>query len=195
MATLPTPENYFPVTQLTPLTNKPTHATLKILQTEINSCAASVQSNAGGGNHGHLTLTLTATEFFSLAGTAYTPPTRPTPNPVHHPQANSATITETNRYHNLVWAEFRLFHATDRALKKLLLEAVPPLFLEELRDDTVGFAQVSTLNLLTHLKATYAIITEDELTANLLKIQTPWDPTTSIETLFLQLKLCQKFAA
>ena len=130
MTTLPAPEKHFPVTQLTPLTHKPTHATLKLLQTEINSCAASVQSNAGGGNHGHLTLTLTATEFFTLAGTAYAPPNRLTPNPVHHPQANSATITETNRYHLVVWAEFCLFHATDRALKKLLLDAAPPLFLE-----------------------------------------------------------------
>ena len=59
------------------------------------------------------------------------------------------------------------------ALKKLLLEAVHPLFLEELCNNTVGFAQISTLKLLTNLKGIYAIITKDKITTNLLKIQTP----------------------
>ena len=74
------------------------------------------------------------------------------------------------------------------------MAAVPHLFIAELYDETLGWGTTTTLQLLTHLHSTYGGIDDDMLAANLERIKTPWSPPTPIDTLFLQIKSCMRFA-
>jgi hypothetical protein len=75
----------FPFPVLTPFATDiqpPTFTTLQQLQREINGNAMSVHSHAGGGNHGHLTLTITAAQYLALTNVPFPPPVAPPPAPL-----------------------------------------------------------------------------------------------------------------
>ena len=87
------------------------------------------------------------------------------------------------------------YHTCNKVLKAQLLDSVNHLYISDLHDNGIGFASVTTLTILTHLWATYGVINNDPLRKNLEKMTTTWSPPPiSIETLFTQLKNCQKLA-
>jgi hypothetical protein len=54
----------FPITTITPITDthsRPSYTSLRITRTELNGSDASIHSNLGGGEHGHLVLTTIST--------------------------------------------------------------------------------------------------------------------------------------
>ena len=55
------------------------------------------------------------------------------------------------------------------------------------------YSNVTPLQLLAHLQDTYGQVTSDDLTANYTLMTAPWNPPTSIEALFKQLKEGQEF--
>jgi hypothetical protein len=58
----------------------------------------------------------------------------------------------------------------------------------------VGYANFTSLQLLTHLLTYYAIIAPTELTQNYERLNTPYDPNQPIETLFQQIQEARAFA-
>jgi hypothetical protein len=48
--------------------------------------------------------------------------------------------------------------------------------------------------MVTHLQSQYGTITPDDLATNLVKIKTPWNPDTPLETVFVLGTECQDFA-
>ena len=48
---------------LTPLAGEPTHASLQLLQRELNVNALQIHSHRGGGLHGHLAQVISAEEY------------------------------------------------------------------------------------------------------------------------------------
>jgi hypothetical protein len=58
----------------------------------------------------------------------------------------------------------------------------------------VGYANCTSLQLLTHLLTYYAIIAPTELTQNYERLNTPYDPNQPIETLFQQIQDARAFA-
>ena len=190
-----TPSFSFPVGSLTPLVEDepPSSATLQILQTELNSNAMSVPSTTSAG-YGHLILTAPPLEYIILDPNPFLCPANPGLNPSHARNASEEEISETNRQHRLLIEEFKLYYSLERALRTLLIEAVPHLYIAELHDVALGWGNITTLQLLTHLHDTYGGIDDDMLAANLERIKTPWSPPTPIDTLFIQLKSCMTFA-
>jgi hypothetical protein len=191
----PTSVITFPTPVLTPVVGKPTNTSLKLLQRELNANAMSVSSNRGGGIHGHLSLTISPAEFQALTNNVvFVIPVYPGNAPFHPPGATNAQITETNRQYKADLDEYRVFNNTEQALKRQLLTAVDRLYLNELQHETLGFANSTTLALLTHLHSTYGIITFDQLEANLINLERQWDPSDPIEHLWAQVTECRRFA-
>ena len=56
---------------------EPTHKDIKRLTTELRANASSIDSDLGGGDHGYLGLVLTAADYLSVVGTAFTAPNFP----------------------------------------------------------------------------------------------------------------------
>jgi hypothetical protein len=82
----------------------------------------------------------------------------------------------------------------DQAIKKLIIEAFDNAYLNTLSDEIMGYENCMSLQLLTHLLTYYAIIAPTELTQNYERLNTPYDPNQTIETLFQQLQDARAFA-
>jgi hypothetical protein len=75
----------------------------------------------------------------------------------------------------------------------LIIEAFDDAYLNALLDEVVGYANCTSLDLLTHLLTFYAMIAPTELTQNYERLNTPYDPNQPIETLFQQIQDARAF--
>ena len=186
----------FPHPALTPLSsNTPTQATLRILHQELNANAIAVPSIRGNGTLGHLALVTSAANYLLLATVPFIAPVHPGIAPVHAANATGAQITEVNRQFSADGKEHTLYINTEAALKKLILQAVPSTFTQKLRHQELGYANTTTLALLTHLDTTYGTINEEDLDRNLTDLHRQWQTDEPIENLFNQINTCRTFAA
>jgi hypothetical protein len=76
----------------------------------------------------------------------------------------------------------------DQTIKKLIIESFDKAYLNALSDEIVGYANFTSLQLLTHLLTYYAMTAPNELTQNYEILNTPYDPNQTIETLFQQIQ-------
>ncbi|CAB9530275.1 hypothetical protein SEMRO_2814_G337720.1 [Seminavis robusta] len=150
---------------------KPNYSTLKVIHQELNANAMAITSTLGGGHYGHLALVIPAAAFNALPNAiAWVNPAHPGAAPVHVGQPTGAQIAETNRLYAADETKFLIYKATETALQKQLLEAIPDTYTKELKHEMYGYAQVTTLALLTHLDANYGTVEPDDLRANLKRM-------------------------
>jgi hypothetical protein len=170
----------FPITTLPPIAtinSRPSYASLRIAQTELNSNAASVHSNSGGGQHGHLVLTISPAEFRTITNNVdFNVPENPPTQPVHPTGATGSVITEANRQHLEAKQIFKTYHEVDQALRKQILAAVPHVYIRALKHITTGYGNTTSYQLLSHLWTNYGTITQTELDANQQRMNRPWSP-------------------
>jgi hypothetical protein len=89
---------------------------------------------------------------------------------------------------------YRTYHNVDQAIKKLIIESFDDAYLNAFSDKIVGYANCTSLQLLTHLLTYYTMIAPTELTQNYERLITPYDPNQPIETLFQQIQDARAFA-
>jgi hypothetical protein len=148
----------FPFPELTKIRTTlapPTYATNQVLQGELNANAMSVYSAGGGGLHGHLTLTVTPACYLQIAQVAFPVPAPPPVIPV----LPAAAIAEAVRAHSEAQRTFKLYHDINKALLRSIIKATPATYIDALSDSKFGFTNVTTLQLLTHLRDTYGALT------------------------------------
>jgi hypothetical protein len=137
---------------------------------------------------------LTPNAYLALTSVAFDIPVHPGTAPTHAPNATQAQITEGNRQFKANLDEHRHYHTIVAELRRQLLQAVPPRYVNQLADADFGFTDVSMIAILAHLCDTYGKITPEELEANRARLASVWDPDSSIEALWLRLKECQELA-
>jgi uncharacterized phage-associated protein len=169
---------------------------MTILQREINSNSTSVHSDRGDGNLGHLVLTMPIARYNALVGpnNLFVVPVNPGPHPIFPANATAAMVTETTRIHTVELAEYRTYTATDRALRALIIAACPLTYIKTLQDRELGFTNVTTIALLTHLWTNYGTIEPGDISENTARMTTPWHPPSPIEDLFDQIEKATEFA-
>jgi hypothetical protein len=79
-------------------------------------------------------------------------------------------------------------------MQKLLIQAVPAMFLTTFHNSEYGYADMDPGAVLEQLIQKYGIITRKEMAANLEKLKLPWNPDTPIESVFTNAEECQAFA-
>jgi hypothetical protein len=89
-------------------------------------------------------------------------------------------------YHN--------YHNVDQAIKKLIIKSFDDAYLNALSDEIMGYANCTSLQLLTQLLTYYAMIAPTELTQSYERLNTPYDPNQPIETLFQKIQDARAFA-
>jgi hypothetical protein len=82
----------------------------------------------------------------------------------------------------------------DQALKKFIIESFDNAYLNALSEEIMGYANCTSLQLLTHLLTDYAMIAPTELTQNYERLNTPYDPNQPIEMLFRKIQDARAFA-
>jgi hypothetical protein len=96
----------------------------------------------------------------------------------------AVVIAETTRLHKEATQVYRTYHNFDQTMKKLIIESFDDAYLNALSDEIVGYANCTSLNLLTHLLTYYAMIAPTELTQKYERLNAPYDPNQPIETIF-----------
>lgn len=173
---------------------KPHYASIAKVQLELDENSASVHSTGGDGRHGHLTLTMVPAKFSRVSRVPFITPVHPGPYPIHASTTTGPQISAANAEYDAALRHFRLYTATEQGLRAMLIKAVPIMYFEALLSEDMGFATVTTLQLLTHLWSTYGKITSAELVANLQLLNKPWAANTPIEVLLSQLARAARFA-
>jgi hypothetical protein len=184
----------FPHSSLPKVTGAPTFEDLKVIWRLLNTNAMSVASYKGGGRHGHLGIIMTNEEYFAIAVDVFPVPAKPGPSAAVVAGMTAAAIAETTRLHREVKQVYHTYHNVDQAIKKLLIEAFDDAYLNALSDEIVGYANCTSLQILTHLLTYYAMIAPTELTQNYERLNTPYDPNQPIKTLFQQIQDARAFA-
>lgn len=174
----------------------PNHQRLDSFLLELRANAISVASNGGNGRLGHLSLVVTPAMYLNQsAGIAYVAPANPGTHPVHPENATGPQIIEINRSHLAQKAEYKSYVDTENALKALILEAVPTVYLHQLSDPITAYATVSALDMVNHLTTRFGTINDNELEVNRQNLQLVWDPATAVDTIWANATDRRAFAA
>ena len=166
------PLDMFPYKELTPLptTREPNYNDILALQQQLNANAMSVDSESGSGNHGFLALVVDAATHFAITAHVWVPPTKPPMVPLIQPNTSSSEITIILEAHKSAKVEWANHNNTLKELRSQLLKAVPRDLIEELKDATSDFNNVTPLHIMTFLMEMYGTITPEMLKANLEKM-------------------------
>jgi hypothetical protein len=81
-----------------------------------------------------------------------------------------------------------------QALKKQILTVFEPMYLDILNDNMVGFANITTREILGHLFITYGNITAFDLENNVEQMRNAWDHQQPVESFFTQIQDCADFS-
>jgi hypothetical protein len=184
----------FPHASLPKVTGEPTFEDLKVIRRLLNTNDMSVAPYEGRGHQGHLGIIMTNEEYFAVAVDVFPVPNNPGPPAAVVAGMTAAVIAETTRLHKEATQVYRTYHNVDQAIKKLIIESFDNAYLNALSDEIVGYANCTSLQLLTHLLTYYAMISPTELTQNYEGLNAPYDPNQPIETLFQQIQDARAFA-
>jgi hypothetical protein len=137
---------------------------------------------------------MTNEEYFAIVVDFFPVPNNPGPLAAVVVGTTAAVIAETTQLHREATQVYRTYHNVDQAIKKLSMESFDDAYLNALSDEIVGYANCTSLKLLTHLLTYYAMIAPTELTQNYELLNTPYDPNQPIETLFRKIQDARAFA-
>ena len=185
----------FPFLTVDPIVGQPTYEAIKELQKKLNANAASIHSHLGNGKLGLLYLTMTPEVYNTLSDVAFVPPLNPGPNVTYPPEGTQYQIRAAEKLHSESTKLFKQYDACDKALKQMLIGAVDGMFLTAKCDPYVGFANTTTLELLTHLYKTYGRISDVDLRKNQELLSDPFDANLPIESFFRRVEECVDFAS
>ena len=147
------------------------------------------------GAHGHLGMVVTPTVYASIPNTVpYTIPAFPGPQQVYPATSTQQQRAEINNTYKRDLHNFTECTNLQQALRKQLINALDPMYLEPLRDRNTGFAHIPLRDMLTHLFTNYGQITRKDLQDNMKTLSEPYDVNTPMETLFNTYKDCQDYA-
>jgi hypothetical protein len=137
---------------------EPTFEDLKIIRRLLNSNAMSVSSYEGGGRHGHIDLIMTNAEYFAAAIDVLLPPKNMGPAAILVVGMTKVQIAKTARLHTTATRVYPTYHNVDQAFKQMSIDAFGDPFLNALSYEIVGYANWTSLQLLSHLLTYYAMI-------------------------------------
>jgi hypothetical protein len=141
----------FPHSSLPKVAGKPTFEDLKVIRRLLNTNAMSVASYEGGGRHGHLCIIMTHEEYFAIAVDVFPVPNNAGPSAAVVAGTTASLIAETTRLHREATTVYHTYHNVDQAIKKLIIESFDDAYLNALSDEIVGYANCTSLQLLTQI--------------------------------------------
>jgi hypothetical protein len=97
-----------------------------------------------------------------------------------------------------IWEEdvqtYRKCTFMQQALKKQIISAFEPMYLDILNDNIVGYTNISARDMFDHLFETYGNITAVDLKINFEHMRRAWDPQQPVESLFKKIQYCAEYS-
>jgi hypothetical protein len=165
--------NGFPNPVLPKIDNEPTFEDIQVTTRLLNENAILVPSVAGGGAHGHLGIIMTQVEYAAISASPWVEPYNPNDISIIPPGTNAVDAAQITRIHD----EFRYIYTNrinlDQALNQIILEAYDNMYTSQLEDYLLQYANLSSLEIIMHLKQTYGFINPTHLAENYNKMKAP----------------------
>ena len=165
---------------LTKIVGLPDYECIKIVNDELTGNAVTISTNLGCVTVGYARLTLTAAIFANISIAAWIPPPNPGVQAGIPPGSTSAQIASLNRAFDKEFQIYSDFVAVGNALKKQLLAAVEDIYICSLKQPYIGYGNVTVLQIITHLYATYVKLSSGDLEDNETRMNTAYDPNLPI---------------
>ena len=179
--------------RLSTATSKPNFTSIFNFQDKLIENASSIPLN--DTDLGHLALVINPTDYTAAnRNTAFIAPTDPGLNPTHDANSTGAQIVEDNRIHAEQTRNYKTYQATKVLLRNMIINSIDDMYINTLKHRITKYSTIEPLDLINHLKATYGMITIDDLTENTKRMTIPWNPPTPIEDLWTKLKDGQEFS-
>ena len=147
----------------------------------LNLNAASVTTNLGCGTLVHLCLNLSPTVCATLSTKIFIFPLNPGATPVIPAGATRPKAASIRYARNAATLASTTFNNVDQALLQKLLGTVKDIFLQVKHKPHRGYSGSITLDLLTHIYETYAVISNAQWLANDKRFREAYSPTGPIE--------------
>ena len=137
---------------------------------------------------------MTDTSYLATTGIAFVRQLIPGFLPIITDPSTAAQTSELVRQHTNLLRLFQETVNTDRALKQQILEVFDDDYTQAINDPNIGFANVTAIQIITHLYDFFGKISPNDLEANAEKLMTPYDPSLPITTLFNQVENCVAYS-
>jgi hypothetical protein len=85
-------------------------------------------------------------------------------------------------------------HLRATGFKKHIISVFEPMYLDILNDNMVGYANISSRDMLDHLFKTYGNITAVDLEINFEHMRQEWDTRQPVESLFKRIQDCADYS-
>ena len=130
----------------------------------LKSCSSAIDCTLGCGTLGYLVLTAQPTAFKTHCVKKLVIPKNPGIHPVMpYPAPTAAILSELVRTHKHKVRLFNEYHAVDRACKKIISKLIPQKLYKSLSSRIIGYAKVTSLEIMTHLISKYAKLEEEDI--------------------------------
>jgi hypothetical protein len=164
MASFPHP--IFPTVE-----GEPDYQTIYSTRKFLQANSRAIDTHLGGGTLGHLVLIISDASYAMIAPPTSEEPTLwVTPNALGWaPSKMDGTAAQISAARHQ-WEEdvqtYRTYTSVRQALKKQIISVLDPMYLYILNDNMVGYASVSSRNMLDHIFDTYGNIMAVDLEIN-----------------------------
>ena len=149
---------------LAPVEGIPTYEYMMNLNVYLKSRSSAVDCTLGCGTLGYLVLTAQPAVFNTHRVTNFITPRNLGIHPdMPNPDPTATILSELVRTHKHKVRLFNEYHAVDRACKKVIFNLIPENFYKFLMSRVIGFAKVTSLEILTHLISKYAEPEEEDI--------------------------------
>ena len=184
---------FFQHPELTRIQGEPTTQGLITLQNEVKTNAMTVHTTLGGGQHGHLGLVLSPTDYAAIPNTQ--PYVRPAyPGALNIP--NAATQYQIAILRDTHYEEMRLFNevtAVERTLLQQIVATVEPSYLKALRDSDTQRLEKTISEVLSYLLDTYGDVTIEELSQLQRRLEgLTFSTSEPVDTIFGEVEMFAK---
>jgi hypothetical protein len=123
----------------------------------------------GGGALGHLDLIVSDAAYAIIAPTCedgpimWTNPATPGPEAAVLDQVTAGKLSASRHYWEESVITFCMFNMVQQELQKQIITVFEPMYLDIFKDNMVGFANITSREMLDHLFLTYGNITAVDL--------------------------------
>ena len=138
---------------VTKIHGQPTSRDLVNLKKEIITILANIPTALGGGNHGHIGIIMSPTEFNTMTGgTDFNNPLNPGIYPVGlAANAAAGARAHAKAEHKELVNQYKTFKGFRLGTKDLILEAVDSEYLSKIEHETLGFLNQMPRQMIEHL--------------------------------------------
>ena len=182
--------NLFKHPELSRIIGEPTTASLITLLAEVRDNAGSVQTDLGGGSHGHLGLVCDPNTYQALVPEAepYVRPENPGRLVIAEAILTQYQIAQAKEEHEEATRLFREVNGVERTLIQQIVSAVEPKYLCALRTPGTNKLNHTVPEIFTHLFDTYGDVTPSELCELQARVESlAFPPSEPVDSIFSEI--------